>query len=216
MLMIVDARGPKLSSSPHAALIITVHSPIPTPGRRGQRRCSRMMSAGAGLESLAHETAIMSNVHPTQKRLNEMNRLGDMAYFPAFVNMGATINVFLTILLTWWVEPQYPALAGVFVAVVLAVNLLPVALLRLKMRADDEFHTLGEMQFFGDQHRFSDWVYVVASANMAFWILLTWTVSALHRSNLALATVEIVAALATFSPVLFRWVKKYIDAPSMR
>jgi len=99
---------------------------------------------------------------------------------------------------------------------VLAVNLLPVALLRLKMRADDEFHTLGEMQFFGDQHRFSDWVYVVASANMAFWILLTWTVSALHRSNLALATVEIVAALATFSPVLFRWVKKYIDAPSMR
>ena len=175
-----------------------------------------MMSAGAGLESLAHETAIMSNVHPTQKRLNEMNRLGDMAYFPPFVNMGATINVFLTILLTWWVEPQYPALAGVFVAVVLAVNLLPVALLRLKMRADDEFHTLGEMQFFGDQHRFSDWVYVVASANMAFWILLTWTVSALHRSNLALATVEIVAALATFSPVLFRWVKKYIDAPSMR
>ena len=131
-----------------------------------------------------------------------------MAYFPASVNMGATINVLLTILLTWWVEPQYPALAGVFVAVVLVFNLLPVALLRLKMRADDEVHTLGEMQFFGDQHRFSDWVYVVASANMAFWILLTWTISALHRSSGALATVEVVSAFATFSPVLLRMIKR--------
>ena len=137
-----------------------------------------------------------------------MNRLGDMAYFPAPVNMGATINVLLTILLTWWVEPQYPALAGVFVAVVLAFNLVPVALLRLKVRSDEDVHTLGEMQFFGDQHRFSDWVYVVASANMAFWILLTWTVSALHRSSSALVTVEVFAAIATFSPVLFRLAKR--------
>ena len=150
----------------------------------------------------------MKDVHPTQKRLDEMDRLGDMAHFPAAVNMGATINVLLTILLTWWVEPQYPALAGVFLAVVLAANLLPVALLRLKMRDDDDIHTLGDMQFFGDQHRFSDWVYVVASANMAFWILLTWTVSALHRSGSALVTVEIVAAFATFSPVLLRMMKR--------
>lgn len=150
----------------------------------------------------------MNDVHATQKRLNEMNRLGDMAHFPAPVNLGATINVLLTILLTWWVEPQYPALAGVFVAVVLVLNLLPVAFLRLRMRAVDEFHTLGEMEFFGDQHRFSDWVYVVASANMAFWILLAWTVSALHRSTFALVIVEVVAAVATFSPVLFRRAKR--------
>ena len=151
---------------------------------------------------------MVSKAHPTQKRLNEMNRLGDMAHFPAPVNLGATINVLLTILLTWWVEPQVPALAGVFVAVVLAVNLVPVALLRLRMHADDDVHTLGEMQFFGDQHRFSDWVYVVASANMAFWILLTWTVSAIHRSSAALVAVEIVAALATFSPVIVRSIKR--------
>ena len=150
----------------------------------------------------------MSNVHPTQKRLNEMNRLGDLAYFPALVNLGATSNVLLTILLTWWVEPQYPALAGAFVAVILALNLLPVVLLRVKLRADDAFNTLGEMNFFSDQHRFSDWVYVVASANMAFWILLTWTVSALQRSTWALIAVEVVAALATFSPVLLRLIKR--------
>lgn len=150
----------------------------------------------------------MSTEHPTKKRLNEMNRLGDMAHFPAPVNAGATINVLLTVLLTWWVEPQYPALAGVWVAVVLVVNLLPVVLLRRKLRADDEFRTLGEMQFVADQHRFSDWVYVVASANMAFWILLTWTVSALDRTSVALVVLEIVAAVATFSPVILRRVKR--------
>ena len=63
----------------------------------------------------------------SQKRLNEMDRLGDMGHFPAVVNAGATVNVLVTILATWWVEPRWPALAGVWVAVVLAANLLPVA-----------------------------------------------------------------------------------------
>lgn len=150
----------------------------------------------------------MVSVHPTNKRLNEMNRLSDLGYFPVPVNLGATINVLLTVLLTWWIEPQYPAFAGVWVAVVLAVNLMPVVALRRTMRADDEYPTLGAMRFVTDQHRFSDWVYVAASANMTFWILLTWTISALHRTPSALVTVEIVAALATFSPVLVRRVKR--------
>ena len=49
-----------------------------------------------------------------EKRLNEMDRLGDMGHFPAVVNAGATVNVLVTILATWWVEPRWPALAGVW------------------------------------------------------------------------------------------------------
>jgi hypothetical protein len=60
------------------------------------------------------------------------------------------------------------------------------------------------MDFFRDQHKFSDWVYLAASANMTFWILLTWTASALHRTTGLLALIEVVALLATFSPVILR------------
>jgi hypothetical protein len=150
----------------------------------------------------------MGVLHPLDKRLNEMNRLRDMGFFPASVNLGATINVLLTVLLTWFVEPRYPALAGIWVGIVLIVNILPVVLLRLNMRDDEDIHTLREMQFRTDQHKFSDWVYVAASANMTFWILLTWTISAVARTSLALLTVEIVAFFATFSPVLLRRAKR--------
>jgi hypothetical protein len=60
------------------------------------------------------------------------------------------------------------------------------------------------MDFFRDQHKFSDWVYVAASADMAFWILLAWTVSALHRTHAALGVTLAAALLVTFSPVLLR------------
>ena len=140
----------------------------------------------------------------SEKRLNEMNRLGDMLHFPALVNAGATANVLMTVALTWWVEARYPLLAGVWVALVLAVNLLPVVVLRMGMGPGTVYPKLGEMDFVHDQHKFSDWVYVGASANMAFWILLTWTVATVRRSTGALLAVEVVAFLATFSPVLFR------------
>jgi hypothetical protein len=143
-------------------------------------------------------------MHPTEKRLNEMNRLGDMLHFPAIVNAGATLNVLVTILATWWVEPRWPALAGLWVAIVLILNLLPVALLRLKEGPATVYPRLGEMNFFRDQHKFSDWVYVAASADMAFWVLLAWTASALFRTQGVLILLEVVAGLATFSPVLFR------------
>ena len=138
------------------------------------------------------------------KRLNEMNRLSDMLHFPAAVNAGASINVLLTIAATWWVEPRYPALAGLWVAFVLAVNLLPVVLLRAVRDPDANSPTLAGMNFFRDQHRFSDWVYVAASADMAFWVLLCWTVSALVRTPTALVLLLAVAGVATFSPVLLR------------
>jgi hypothetical protein len=138
------------------------------------------------------------------KRLNEMDRLEDMLHFPAVVHAGATANVLVTVALTWLVEPRYPALAGVWIALVLALNLVPVALLRLSLGPHTRYPTLAQMDFFRDQHKFANWVYVAASANMAFWILLAWTAAALHRSVGVLVGLELVALLATFSPVLRR------------
>lgn len=138
------------------------------------------------------------------KRLNEMNRLGDMLHFPAVVNAGATANVMLTVALTWWVEPRHPAMAGAWTALILAINLLPVLLLRLSLTPETPYPRLREMNFFTDQHKFSDWVYLAASADMAFWILLTWTVAALRHDAVPLIALEVLAFLVTFSPVLLR------------
>jgi hypothetical protein len=144
----------------------------------------------------------------THKRLNEMNRLSDMLHFPALVNAGASMNVLVTTLATWWVEPRWPALAGLWVALVLAVNLLPVVLLRLTAGTGEVSPKLGEMDFFRDQHKFSDWVYVAASADMAFWVLAAWTLSAVARSDGMLVGLLVVAGLATFSPVLWRLARR--------
>ena len=143
-------------------------------------------------------------MHPAEKPLNQMNRLGDMLHFPALVNAGATVNVLLTIALTWYLEPRHPLLVGPWVALVLFVNLLPVALLRLTITPATTYPPLGQMNFLQDQHKFSDWVYLAASADMAFWILLTWTVSAYRHSNAALLLLLAAAFLLTFSPVLLR------------
>ena len=143
-------------------------------------------------------------MHPAEKRLNEMNRLSDMLHFPAVVNAGASLNVVLTLLATWWVAPRYPALVGVWIAMVLAANLLPVVLLRLTIRRETSYPRLREMDFFRDQHKFSDWVYVAASANMAFWVLGSWAVFSAMHSPGALAAVMVVAFAATFSPVIVR------------
>ena len=145
-------------------------------------------------------------MHPADKKLNEMNRLGDMAHFPPLVNAGATANVVLTIGLTWLLAPRYPQVyaPAVWVAIVLCVNLLPVLLLRLTLKPDTVYRKLGEMDFIQDQHKFSDWVYLAASANMAFWIFLSWSVFSVSRTTTALLGLLVVAALATFSPVLLR------------
>ena len=148
----------------------------------------------------------MLAIKSTEKRLDAMNRLGDMLHFPAAVNGGATANVMATLAVTWWIEPRHtqPYAVLVWIALVLALNLLPVLILRRTMSAESPVRRLGEMDFVRDQHRFSDWVYLAASANMAFWILLAWVVFAMRRDALALGAVEVVAFLATFSPVLLR------------
>jgi hypothetical protein len=145
-------------------------------------------------------------MHPSEKKLNEMNRLGDMAHFPAIVNAGATANVLVTISVTWWLQPHFPQVFApvLWVAVVLFFNLLPVAMLRLTIKPDETYRPLGRMDFIKDQHKFSDWVYLAASANMAFWILVSWSVFSVDQATGALALMLAAAFLITFSPVLLR------------
>ena len=145
-------------------------------------------------------------MHPSQKKINEMNRLSDMAHFPALVNAGATINILLTVALTWFLQPRYPQVFApiLWIAIVLALNLLPVVLLRLTITPATHYRTLAQMDFIHDQHKFSDWVYLAASINMAFWILISWTAFTISHAPSTLATALVIAAVVTFSPVLLR------------
>ena len=158
------------------------------------------------------------------KPLNRMDRLADMGHFPALVNAGATANVLLTVAVTHWIESWYPYIghvqlwppitwphvvqALVWTALVLVVNVAPVILLRRTLTPDTHYPPLRSMNFVHDQHKFSDWVYLAASANMAFWVLTAWATFAVNHSGRALALFELVAGLATFSPVLLRGLRR--------
>ncbi len=149
-------------------------------------------------------------MHPADKKLNEMNRLSDMAHFPAIVNAGATCNILITLSVTWLLLQHYPTVARLpyalplWIVAVLIANLLPVIVLRLISGDNTPYSTLRNMDFFRDQHRFSDWVYLAASANMAFWIILGWTLFLTFPAPGTLYATLAVAALATFAPVLLR------------
>ncbi len=140
------------------------------------------------------------------KKLNEMNRLGDMGHFPPLVHAAATANVLAMVTATWFVEPRFPQpFAPVaWIALILALNLLPVLVLRLGMGPGTTYPTLAEMDFIRDQHKFSDWVYVAASANMAFWVLGAWALFSYAHRPAELLVMLWLAAFLTFSPVLFR------------
>ena len=135
-----------------------------------------------------------------------MDRIADLAYFPVLVNAGATGNILITLLITWWLVPRYTQIYApvVWTALVLLLNLLPVLLLRVFSSNTAPAPTLEKMDFFRDQHRFSDWVYLAASSNMAFWILVSWSVFAAFYNLGALVAVLVIAFLITFSPVLLR------------
>ncbi len=145
-------------------------------------------------------------IESARKPLNAMNRLGDMGHFPPFVHAGATLNVLITITTTWFLQPHFPQpwAPVLWIALVLAANLLPVVLLRLTLTPTTTYPAVADMDFFRDQHKFSDWVYLAASANMAFWVLSSWALFAWTHSLGVLAAVLLLALLATFSPVLMR------------
>ena len=163
-------------------------------------------------------------MHSADKPLNRMDRLADMGHFPALVNAGATLNVLVTVAATHWIRPEFPYIgriqlwqpvtwppvlqALVWTALVLILNLAPVVLLRRTVTAATPYPPLREMNFLHDQHKFSDWVYLAASANMAFWILTAWAAFSVDQSTKTFVLFEIVAALATFSPILLRSVNR--------
>jgi hypothetical protein len=140
------------------------------------------------------------------KPIDRMDRLADLTHFPAAVNAGATANILITLTVTWLLVPHYPQVFSpvLFVALVLFLNLLPVVLLRAAGFNSAPIPSLAKMDFFRDQHRFSDWVYLAASANMAFWILASWSIFAVVHTPAALAAVLAAAFLVTFSPSLLR------------
>ena len=146
---------------------------------------------------------------PPSKLLNAMNRLGDMARFPPAVHAGATLNVLVTIALTLAVFARYGALPWALPcwdALVLLGKVMPVVLLRvLGWRAGAPFPPLARMSFGGDQHRFPDWVYLAASADMAFWIALAWVACSTLPPLPALLGVQLLALLCTFAPVWLRF-----------
>jgi hypothetical protein len=149
---------------------------------------------------------MLSYTQSSAKKLNEMNRLGDMGHFPPLVHLGATLNVACMVALTWLVVPRYPQPAApvLWIAIILACNLLPVILLRRGITPQTSYPSLAEMDFVRDQHKFSDWVYVAASANMAFWVLASWAIFSRLHTSLALGVMLALALIATFSPVLLR------------
>ncbi len=151
----------------------------------------------------------MQQINSADKQLDRMDRLADMGHFPSLINAGATANILLTLLVTWWLVPRYLQIYApmAWTALVLFCNLLPVLLLRAIAWNRSPIPHLRDMDFFRDQHRFSDWVYLAASANMAFWILLAWPLFALHHTVLTLAATMTLAFFVTFAPVLLRAIR---------
>ncbi len=145
---------------------------------------------------------------PPTKPLDQMNRLADMGRFPAAVHAGATLNVVLTIAFTLIVFAHYgplPWALPCWIALVLALNVMPVVLLRASgWRMSAPYPPVEGMNFGGDQHRFPDWVYLAASADMAFWIALAWCAYSFLPSLPALLGVQLLALVCTFAPVWLR------------
>ncbi len=140
------------------------------------------------------------------KRLDEMDDLRDMGRFPVPVYAGATSNILLTICLTYLLKRRFdgPLALPVWAAGIISANVLPVVALRSRMDEGTSFPPIEEMGFFGDQHKFSSWVYAVASGNMLFWIMLSWSVFSRRRDGGALAGMLVLAFACTFFPAWIR------------
>jgi hypothetical protein len=121
------------------------------------------------------ETTMATRTHV---RLNEMRSLFDLGQLPLAVCAGAVVNVLFTIVMTRIIRHGALAIAlPVWIAIVLAANLLPVVLLRVvTLKPQTTFRPVHQMSFLADQHKFPLWVYLLASANMTLWICIAWVV----------------------------------------
>jgi hypothetical protein len=139
-----------------------------------------------------------------------MDDLRDMGRFPLPIYAGATGNVLLTILLTYWLRGrrEEPLLLPVWAGSVISVNVLPVILLRSRMDESTHYPKISEMRFFGDQHKFASWVYAVASANMLVWIVLSWTLFSYRRNRRTLDGMLALALLCTSFPAWLRLLRR--------
>ena len=137
-----------------------------------------------------------------------MDNLRDMGRFPGPIYVGATANILLTICVTYWLKGRFagPLALPAWAVGIVCANVLPVVALRSRMDEDTSFPPIEEMGFFGDQHKFSNWVYAVASGNMVFWILLSWSVFSRRRDGKTLAGVLALAFACTFFPA---WVRLF-------
>lgn len=137
-----------------------------------------------------------------------MDDLRDMGRFPLPIYLGATGNILLTIVLTYLVSGRYPQPLAlpVWAGSIISLNVLPVLLLRSRMDESTHYPLIGEMDFFTDQHKFSNWVYAVASANMLFWIVLAWSLFSYRRDGRTLAGILLLAFVCTFFPA---WVRLF-------
>ncbi len=147
----------------------------------------------------------------TPKRLNQMDDLFDMGRFPVKIYLGATANILQTVLLTYYLQGRFkntPALLT-WVLTIIPANVLPVIALRQGMDEQTAYPVIEEMSFLHDQHKFSSWVYAVASANMMFWIVLAWAAFSLKRGRVMLLAVLGLAFICTFFPAWRRlFIKK--------
>ncbi len=144
------------------------------------------------------------------KRLNEMNDLFDMGRFPVKIYVGATANILQTIGWTYFIQGRFkkpPALL-LWILAIIPLNVLPVVRLRQDMDASTKYPLIEEMSFFNDQHKFSTWVYAIASANMMFWIVLAWAAFSLKRNRTILLGVLLLAFICTFMPAWIRLFEK--------
>ncbi len=138
------------------------------------------------------------------KAIDQMNTLSDMARFPWTVHLGASVNIVFSIWLTYGV---FGLTRGSFVfflpfaLTLIALNLLPVIFLRIKDPGSGKRPPLGDMDFFKDQHRFSTWVYAIASGNMLFWTVFAWWVFTIHHSPNSLLGVELFSFVVTYVPL---------------
>ena len=135
-----------------------------------------------------------------------MDKLGDMTRFPWTVHLGASLNIVFSI----WLTHQVFFLTGgrfffflPFAVGLVACNVLPVVILRARDEKQTGHSTIEGMNFFKDQHRFSSWVYGIASGNMLFWTVFAWWVFSINHSSAALVSAQLFSFCLTFGLTQF-------------